>query len=200
MQIPEPFSILYAIKTPLMKRALLGSIVGGLLIFLWQTLSWTVLDLHRPAQDYTPKQDSIMAVLNATLTEGGYLMPMAPKGASMDETRAKMEASVGKPWASIQYHRSLNADNNQMYMNMGRGYVTTVIMVWLLCWILAKSNRAGFGTIFLACIFTGLIVFINVPYTTHIWYQTFDTKAHLVDALASWGLCGLWLGYWLGRK
>jgi hypothetical protein len=79
-----------------MKRSLLGAIVGGLLIFIWQMLSWTVLDLHRPAQDYSPKQDSIMAVLNGTLTEGGYMMPSVPKGASMDEMTKKAEAIDGQ--------------------------------------------------------------------------------------------------------
>jgi hypothetical protein len=182
-----------------MKRSLLGAIVGGLLIFIWQMLSWTMLDLHRPAQDYSPKQDSIMAVLNGTLTEGGYMMPSVPKGASMDEMTKKAEASMGKPWASIQYHKSFNTDNSQMFMNMGQGVVTTIIMVWLLCWILGKSGRTGFGNIFLACIFTGLIVFINEPYTNFIWYKIFDIKAHLIDALMSWGLCGLWLGWWLRR-
>jgi xanthine/uracil permease len=183
-----------------MKRSIPGAIVGGLLIFVWQMLSWTMLDLHRASQDHSPKQDSIMAVLNGTLTEGGYLMPSVPKGASMDEMQKLAAKSMGKPWASIQYHQSFNSDNNQMFMNMGQGLVTTIIMVWLLCWILSKSGRTGFGNVFLACIFTGLIVFINEPYTNYIWYKIFDIKAHLIDALASWGLCGLWLGWWLNRK
>lgn len=183
-----------------MKRSIVGSIVGGLLIFIWQFLSWTVLDLHRPAQNYTPKQDTILSVLSSQLTEGGYLMPTTPPGASMDEMKKKGEQSMGKPWAIVQYHQSFNTDNNKMFMNMGRGLITSIIMVWLLCWILSKTNRASFGNTLLACLFTGMIVFINEPYTNHIWYQSFDIKAHLIDALASWGMCGVWLGWFLGRR
>ena len=63
-----------------MKKTIIGAIVGGLIIFIWQTLSWTVLDAHRASQDYTPKQDTIMAFLNGTLDkEGGYLLPNVPK-------------------------------------------------------------------------------------------------------------------------
>ena len=69
-----------------MKKILIGGLVGGLLIFIWQTLSWTVLQLHQPAQQYHPKQDSIMAFLNTTIgKEGGYIMPTLPQGSTMDD-------------------------------------------------------------------------------------------------------------------
>jgi hypothetical protein len=184
-----------------MKKLLIGAIVGGLLIFIWQTLSWTMLDLHRPSQDYTAKQDTIMNVLNANLDkDGGYYMPAVPKGTSFEDAIKAGEKMQGKPWAIIQYHKSFDANMNAMYMNMGRGLIANIVMVWLLCWILAKWGKTGFGNIFIACIFTGLIVFINQPYNTFIWYKIFDVRAHLIDALASWGLCGIWLGWWMSRK
>lgn len=183
-----------------MKKSVVGSIVGGLLIFIWQFLSWTVLDLHRPAQQYSPKQDTIMSVLSSHLTEGGYLMPSTPGTATMEEMEAFGKKNLGKPWATVQYHASFDTDSNKMFMNMGRGLLTNIIMVWLLCWIFSKTTRAGFGNVLLSCLFIGLIVFINAPYTYHIWYTSFDIKAHLMDALAGWGLCGVWLGWWLGRK
>lgn len=183
-----------------MKKSIIGAIVGGLLIFIWQTLSWTMLNLHYPAQGYTPKQDSIMHFLDGKITQGGYLLPSYPKGTSFEEMTKSGEKMQGKPWAFIQYHSAYNATMNDMYMNMIRGLLATIIMVWLLCWILGKWTRPGFLNIFIACIFTGLIVFINEPYNTYIWYKIFDVRAHLIDALASWGLCGIWLGWWLRRK
>lgn len=183
-----------------MKKSLIGAIVGGLLIFLWQTLSWTVLDLHRPSQDYTPKQDTIMSFLNSQLDkDGGYLMPNVPKGTSFDDANKAGEKNMHKPWAFIQYHKSYEISMNEMLMNMFRGLVASMFMVWLLCWILGKWGKTGFVNVFLACIFTGLIVFINEPYSQYIWYKIFDVRAHLVDALGSWGLCGIWLGWWMRK-
>lgn len=188
-------------KNPRMKKSLIGAIVGGLLIFIWQTLSWTILDLHRPSQDHTPKQDTIMSVLNANIDkEGGYLLPSVPKGVSYEEAIKAGEKIQGKPWAFIQYHKSMTASMNDMYVNMFRGFVATVFMVWLLCWIIGKSGRTSFGNVFIACLFTGLIVFINVPYNNYIWYKIFDVRAHLIDAVVSWSLCGIWLGWWMKRK
>jgi hypothetical protein len=181
-----------------MKKLLIGSLVGGILIFIWQTLSWTVLDLHRPMQEYTPKQDTVLHFLSTQFSEDGfYFMPTTPKGTPSSEQQQLMEKTMGKPWAQVFYHQALEVN---MGANIIRGLIVTLLMTGLLCWILMKINQPGFMTIFISCIFTGLIVFINEPYTQHIWYRSPDINAHLIDALASWGLCGLWLGWWLGRK
>jgi hypothetical protein len=180
-----------------MKKSLIGAIVGGIIIFIWQFLSWTLVNLHEPSQQYTPKQDAVMAVLSSNLEEGGYFIPNVPEGTSMEEQEKAMNAMEGKPWATIQYHKSMNTD---MTMNMIRCFITNVITVWLLCFILLRLRNQSFGTIFAASLFTGLIIFLNVPYIYHIWYETFDLMAHFVDAIVSWGVTGLFLAWWLPRN
>jgi hypothetical protein len=34
----------------------------------------------------------------------------------------------------------------------------------------------------------------------HIWYPMFDIRAYLIDAVVSWGLVGIWLGWWMNRR
>lgn len=184
-----------------MKKTIIGAIVGGLLIFIWQTLSWTVLQLHQPAQQYHPKQDSIMSFLNTHIEkEGGYLMPALPQGSTLDDMNKFSEKVFHKPWAQIQYHKDYKIDMHAMYMNMLRGLLTNIVMVGLLIWILGRMGKQYFFTILLTTLFIGLIVFTNEPYTTHIWYEMFDIKAHFIDVMMSWGLCGIWLGWWMNRK
>ena len=180
-----------------MKKSLIGALVGGIIIFIWQFLSWALINFHKPAQQYTAKQDAVMAVLNSNLEEGGYIMPGLPDAASADDHEKAMTEMEGKPWASIQYHK---AWENNMTMNMVRGFFTNVIAVWLLCWILLRLHKPSFSTVFTASLFTGLIVFLNISYTNHIWYQSFDLMAHFADAVVSWGVTGLWLGWWLRRN
>jgi hypothetical protein len=69
-----------------------------------------------------------------------------------------------------------------------------------LCWIFAKITKGSFGTYLIASLIVGLIAFTNGPYTGHIWYPKHDISAYFVDAIASWGLVGLWLGWWMNRK
>ena len=180
-----------------MKKSLIGAIVGGIIIFIWQFLSWTLINLHQPAQQYTEKQEAVMAVLNSNLEEGGYYMPAIPENSSLADHEKAMTESMGKPWATIQYHKALE-DN--MTMNMVRGLLVNIIIVWLACWIFLRLHKPTFGTILTASLFIGLIVFLNSAYTMHIWYQTFDLWAHFVDSILSWSVCGLWLAWWLRRN
>ena len=184
-----------------MKKTIIAAIVGGIIIFLWQFLSWAALNLHKSANGYTPNQEAIMAALQANLPdEGGYMLPGLPDNATSADQEKLMKESNGKPWATIQYHKSMDSTPGAMTMNMARGLLVDIIMVWLFCWILGKMNMAGFGTIFTASVFMGLITFFNTAYTGSIWYKWFDIMPYFADAMISWGVCGVWLGWYLNRK
>ncbi|HEX3024106.1 MAG TPA: hypothetical protein VHP12_02750 [Chitinophagaceae bacterium] len=181
-----------------MKKTIIASLVGALLMFCWQFLSWGPLQLHRSAQEYTPKQDSIMAYLNSQFSsDGSYFMPTFPKKATSEDMNKLMKNSVGKPWAIIHFHKAYNAN---MGMNMARGFLVNIVVLWLLCWLIGKINIATFGTIFAATLFVGLIGFLNITYTFHIWYLTSDLNAHFIDTIVSWAVVGVWLGFYLKKK
>jgi hypothetical protein len=181
-----------------MQKILIGAVVGGILIFFWQFLSWTVLDLHRPAQQYTPKQEEILGYLrNQIDKEGTYFLPNYPDGASARDRDSLMRAAARKPWAIISFHE---AQNDNMTMNILRGLFVNILMVGLFCWIASRLNPRHFSTIFIAGLFVGLIVFINIPYTSHIWYATHDLMAYFVDCMIAWGLAGIWVGWLYTRR
>jgi hypothetical protein len=180
-----------------MKKLIIGAIVGGIIIFIWQSLSFTALNLHAKAFQYTPKQQELITYLGTQFDEEGqYLLPRSPDNASREEMEAHMKSADGRPWAMISYHKAMDMN---MAMNMIRGLVVDILAAGLLCWILLKMSAPSFSTILISSIFIGLIVFMNGVYTGHIWYQTFDIMAHFLDAIVAWGACGLWLGWWLNR-
>ena len=181
-----------------MKRIIIASLVGGIIIFFWQFLSNAALDLHRPAQQYTPKQDSLLSAIRSAVPEGRYFIPTLPAGASAEEQKKFNALMEGKDWALVDYHAKWNG--NDMAMNMIRGLLTDIIMVYLLCMILMRGSSFTFGTTFLASIFVGLISFLNFPYTNYIWFQTPGIWQDLTDALVAWGLTGIWLGWYLNRQ
>lgn len=180
-----------------MKKILIGGLVAGLLLFVWQTLSYTVLNLHAKAFRYTALQDSIIHQLGSQLPgEGQYLLPTLPPEASAADREALMTSAEGKPWAIVSYHSALSIN---MGTNIVRGAIVNIVLMMLFCWILSLFGQAGFGQVFIASIFTGLIQFMNGAYTQHIWYHSFDLMAHLTDAIVGWGLAGIWLGWWWSR-
>lgn len=183
-----------------MKKSFIGALVGAIIIFAWQFLSFGLINFHRPAQQYTDKQDAIISFLNGQgLKEGGYIVPSVPETASNSEIEAAMKATDGKPWARIEYHNAAKNSMNDMLMNMGRGFLVNFVIVFLFCWIAGKMTAATSGTIVGSALAVGMISFLNQPYTGFIWYKTFDIWAFFLDAIMCWGLTGIWLGWWLRR-
>jgi hypothetical protein len=184
-----------------MKRMIIAAVVGGIIMFVCQFLSWAALNLHKKANGYTPNGTAIMTALQANLPEeGGYMIPGLPETATSEEHEKAMKEYDGKPWASIQYHKAMEASVRAMVTNMVRGLLVNIVMMWMFCWILLKLANPAFGTILTASIFTGFIVFFNSAYTNNIWFKTFDLMAHFGDAIISWGLCGLWFGWYLKKR
>jgi uncharacterized membrane protein YeaQ/YmgE (transglycosylase-associated protein family) len=179
-----------------MKKLLIGAAVGGLILFIWQFLSWAALDLHGSQMAYTPNQDAIMEVLNEQLSEDGqYFLPRLEKGASPERQEQFMKEVDGKPWAIITYHKVYS---NSMGMNLIRGYVINFISALFLAWMLMKFARLNMQNAVMASIAVGLIGYFTVSYLSSIWFET-TTIPDLIDAIVQWGICGAWLGWWLAR-
>ncbi|MGZ5547352.1 MAG: hypothetical protein ACXWFZ_05310 [Nitrososphaeraceae archaeon] len=69
------------------------------------------MNLHEAANKYTPNQDAIMAVLQENLPEeGGYFIPGIPPNTSKADHERLMKEAEGKPWATIQYHKSMETN------------------------------------------------------------------------------------------
>ncbi|MCB0524853.1 MAG: hypothetical protein H6576_10830 [Lewinellaceae bacterium] len=179
-----------------MNKQLIASFVGGLIIFIWQFFSWSILPTHKAEFGYTANQDSIMQTLNRYLSEdGGYFLPGVPPGTSQEEAQAMMEKNANKPWASISYHKSLNTN---MTMNMVRGFVADLLAAFLLVWLLMRFESLTMQSAIIASIFVGLTSYLTVSYSNSVWFET-PSIGHLIDAIVSWGLAGTWLGWYLRR-
>ena len=126
-----------------MKKIIIGGLVGGILLFVWQTVSWTVSGLHDKGQQYTGKQDSILQYLNNIgLEEGGYMLPRSADGVSSEQMEKEWKESMGKPWARLTYYKSMEMN---MGMNMARGAIADIIIVCFLAWIFTKMGTQSFS-------------------------------------------------------
>ena len=183
-----------------MKKWLIGSLVGAILIFGWQGLSWEVLHLHDGGFKYTSAQDSVLSVLSSTIKEdGSYYMPNVPSGSDSKAKKDLMEKMKGKPWAWVIYHQSFDSN---MAKTMIRSFLVDFVIVLLLVIILTKGGLPGFGGVLTGSVAVGVITFLWGPYTGHVWFDLpWDMlRGDMLDAVIGWGLCGAWLGWWLNKK
>ena len=181
-----------------MKKILLGAFVGGLIIFFWQAASQMVFNLHEPGQQYTAKQDTILSMLSKNLKQGGgYMLPRPESSSTIEEVEQFTKNIQGKPWARIVYYPQYQQN---MLESMGRGLITNIIIVFLFLTLVNRFKFKTFSSIFVSSLFLGLIIFSNTFYTVHLWYPSYEIRADFIDAMASWGLCGLWLGWLMHEK
>ena len=180
-----------------MKKNLIGATVAGLLLFLWQTLSWTVLQIHAAEYQKSANQDSVMNLLTTQFkTTGQYIIPHSDD-TDMESSQKSMEAMKGKPWAVVSYHESYTTN---MGANILRGMLTSILLMILVFWVITQNPKPTFAYGLISCLFIGLAGYLYIPYSLHIWYQTPDAGTNLLDTLAGWGLSGLWTGWWISRK
>jgi hypothetical protein len=180
-----------------MKKLIIGALVGGIIAFGWQTASHTFLDLHYVAESHTSKQDTVLSFLHSIgMEEGNYLLPRLPKGASMEEMEAMGKEIEGKPWATLSYRKAWDTN---MGANVLRGFLVTILMAGMLAWIIMRMASPSFSTIVTASVFVGLIGFLTFPYAGYTWYKVGAVRADLLDSVMMWGLCGVWLAWWLRR-
>lgn len=174
-----------------MKRTFIASLIGAIILFFWQFLSQAALDLHKMEHQYAPNQDTIVTFLSSQLKEGKYKLPLPKPGCTMEEAQQFMKESVGKPTIILDYQI---VQSGSMGMNMARGVLTNIVILFLFITLLDKMASLDFKSVLFSSIIVGLIGFLNHSYTNYIWYHAPGIWIDLLDAIAGWGLVGLYLG------
>lgn len=178
-----------------MKKLLLPTLAVGVILFVWQFLSWAALNIHGAEQQYTPNQEAVLQVLSEQLEAGSYFLPLAAPGSTADEQEAFMKEHAGKPWAIVHYREAFEVN---MAAKLIRGFVIDLVAGFLLVWLLSQMAQADMKRAVLASLAVGFMAYLSIPYLNSIWFEG-NTLGHLVDAIVPWGLSGLFLGWWMNR-
>lgn len=176
-----------------MKKTILFSVLGGIILFAWQFLSYAMPNFHKAANTYTPLQGEIIQKLEELgLQEGMYLLGQADPIASKADQEKMYEALAGKPWASLNYQKSMDMD---MVMPMTRGIIVCIVISFFLLWLFRQQKEPTLQNRMLLSLAVGMIGFFFVPYSNFIWYKEPDIFAYFADGIVPWAVLGF-----LGHK
>ena len=177
-----------------MKNWIIGAVVAAVILFIWQFLSWSVIDLHYEELSYTYKQAELIEALNElNLEEGHYFIPRAPRSASVEEANAAATSNSGKPWARVSYHQNMQFSYTNNFL---RGFITDLFAASLLVWILLQLATLNMKSAILTSVGINVFGFATIPYLNAIWLEV-PAIAYLIDGIVSGVLAGAWLGWWL---
>lgn len=179
---------LFSSKTKTMKRKLLFSLFGAVIIFVWQFLSYAMPNLHKSAMQYTPGQEKMLQSLkDAGMTEGMYVLGQPDPTMSREQQASAMKDFDSKPWAIVNYHEKNSVG---MAMPMIRGFLVCLVMAFLLFYIFLQQKNPTLQNRILLSLTVGLIGFFFEPYTNFIWFRAPDIFAHFADAIVPWLILG----------
>ncbi len=191
-----------------MKKIFIGSFVGAIVLFFWSFLAWTTLPIHLHTLMYTPAQDAVLkALADNNVETGSYAMPIGDNRnatSSIDyhkESEKMMEANMNKPAAVIHYRK----EGYEMGpMTIIKGFLINFLAVFAACILLAPgfaTLNSFFGRWWLTLV-AGLLITACGPLIHHNWLGVpwnFTVKM-ILDTFLNWGITGLWLAYYFGRK
>lgn len=182
-----------------MKTSLiLGGIVGGLVAFIWSTLSWVVLPVHQATFLRFKDEAAVTAAVAANAPASGvYLLPNAHAGAdelSREELKQREEAA-SKQWRSGP--SALMAVRIGGMSSLGKTIVTQLVTLvvagLLLAWLVSRTSGLRFwgkvGFVVVAALTGGVLT--NIPEWNWWGYSLGYTAAAFVDLVVGWFLGGL---------
>lgn len=185
--------ILLILDMKIIKSWVLPAIGFGCILFFWQFLSFAALNLHEKAQQYTPLQDSICKVMQAfNLKEGGYMLPQPQPGLSAEDWESQNAVFHQNHWIRMNYYTNRDVS---MIKPLMLGFLSDLILGFCILWILKQCTSASTFKYMLYAVCVGLITFLYIPLTNHIWFPSFDLWAYLLDAVMPFTAIGFLYGY-----
>ena len=184
-----------------MKKIIIGSLVGAILYFAFQTLMW-VGGFHRDFYSYAAQQDTVLRVLSENLpAEGMYMMPMAdPKSPAFKAQQEEMEKKMpGNPWAMVFYHPAMEEFSAILLVT---GVLYALVAALVVSLILYFGRFPGFWARFLVSMGVAVFALIEGVLDDMNWW-TFPwsfIKPQVIDLMLGWGIASLWLAWFVKRK
>lgn len=183
-----------------MKKIIIGTIVGAIIFFAYQSLAW-VGGFHNDFSTYSAGQDAaLQTMIDNHMSDGLHVLPEPDPAVFKDHKKAheEMEKNVGKPWAMVFYHSSMHPEDPSMIM---KGFLHSLLAVLLVTLVLYYGNFSSFGSRFLTGWAFGLFAIIQCTMSDMNWwgFPWSFAKAQLIDLTLGWGICCIWLAWYIKR-
>ena len=177
-----------------MLRKVLASLFGGMVVFAWGTISWTILPWHLSSMGDLPDGGKTIATLSdIKATSGVYIYPPTPDTGDENALKEWQEKYAGGPYISmLVYHQGGYTES--MAGLFLRGYALNVagagfiVFLFGLTGMQEKSYRRRVGFVALLGIFASVVG----PLTEWNWWgfsASFSVPV-VLDGIIAWSLAG----------
>ncbi|HMD96706.1 MAG TPA: hypothetical protein VKM93_05155 [Terriglobia bacterium] len=181
-----------------MTRALvLGTILGGLVAFLWSSLSWEVLGWHEKTMVAFQNQDQVSAVIDSHVTaDGTYLLPAVPptEGMTPEQRKQAQDTAMekmqkGPIMVAAVRRRGFGSFSRALTIQL----LSLMCAAFLLTWLLLQTSGLSYArrVAFLAIAGMAASVIVDLPNWNWWGFSGAYTAVNLADSTITWLLAGL---------
>lgn len=179
-----------------MVRLVAASLIGGLVVFAWGSISWMVLTWHMTSMKPLPEADATFAAIQEKLPDSGvyYYPPMYEEGADEAAAEAWAEKRTGGPYISMLIY-SKSGYMEGMPRQFVTGYLLEVVGAGLIACLICLAGPClqSYGRrVMFACMIAIFATFAG-PLMEWNWWEYPDEFATpmVLDGIIGWSLAGL---------
>ncbi len=181
-----------------MSKIIKGGLLGGIVLFIWGAISWTVLPWHTKTLHQFSQESAVeVALANNAPHPGIYILPNpdgGKKGASGKEKEIRMKVTQEKmqkgPFAFVAMSpQGLGPMSRHLFIAILIQVLTAGLMTWLL---IKTENLRYFEKVGFVVIFSlAASIFCELPNWNWWGFQTDFVLVTVLDHLVSGFLAGL---------
>lgn len=184
----------------MLKRILLGAVVGGVVVFIWGSISHMALGLGGTGIKSLPNEEAVVSAMRSSIRESGfYFFPFYEESPGM--TKEQKEA-VQKQWGEkikagpngiLIYHPQ--GQEPLSPKQLGTEFLSNVAAALVAAFVLSKAAGST-SSLPARALLVGLLglfasLDINISYWNWYGFPGSYTLAATLDAFIGWGLAGL---------
>ena len=176
-----------------MKRTVITVILGTLILFIWNAVSWMALPFHAQSMQNIPESAINTNVLKESMPEDGvYHYPGLPENESEAAHKAVEEKLTAGPRITMMVYKSGSTSFFDP-MNFIWNFIFNLITVILLMGIVKRLGNHSTRNILWTTIATGLVISFMSDLPTMNWFMfPLDyTLANILDYMVMMTLLGL---------
>ena len=179
------------------KSLILGTILGGLMAFLWSSISWELIGWHEKTMLGFQNESDVSVVISSHAGQDGtYLLPRIPstvgmtpeqKKTTLDAVMQKMQS--GPIMVAAVRRGGFGSYSRGLIVQLLSLMAAAFLLTWLLlqCTGLSYARRVGF----LAVVGLAASVIVDLPNWNWWGFSGAYTAVNLADSTLTWLVAGL---------
>jgi hypothetical protein len=180
----------------MLKSLVLGTILGGLVAFVWSSISWEVLPWHeKPILSFQNDEEVSAMIRTHTVKSGVYILPgSSMEGMTSEQKKAAQAALMEKMQKGPVMFAAIRRDGFGSYT---QGLVIQLLSLmaaaFLLTWLALQTSGLSYGkrVLFLAVVGLAAGVITELPYWNWWGFSGMYTTVMIADATLTWLFAGL---------